>query len=172
MCERGEERDRAKSLSYKGCPIIIFFFLPIYLSMKVQEMTVWWILCGVLVVVGSLGAEVEGESRVVAVVFWIWWFDLFPLFLLQPRISRYWWISIIDWMTMDYWCGIRVQTCVGKKEFPATGTVGLRICKFDIRSASQAGWLMIPLPCRRLDATGMKGTLPAEFAQLSEVTWL
>jgi len=32
--------------------------------MKVQEMTMWWILCGVLVVVGLFGAVAESESRV------------------------------------------------------------------------------------------------------------
>ena len=55
--------ERERSLVGRGSAINLFF-LPIfsnYSRMQVLEMTMWCILCGVLMIVGLLGAVVEGE---------------------------------------------------------------------------------------------------------------
>jgi len=63
-----------------------FFHFSNYSRMQVLEMTAWWILCGVMMVVGVLGAAVEGESREGDGGFWKYGIDFF-LFLFSCSLG-------------------------------------------------------------------------------------
>ena len=136
--------------------------------MRVQEMIMSCIVCGIMMVARLLDV-VEGESGRGGPRFGR--FSFF-LFLSQPLISRCWWISTMDWMTGAHWGGIPVRTCAGRQESTATGLVLFPPCKFGFLQVSKSGGLHDSLSCRDVNGLGLKGTLPAGFAQLSEVIWM
>ena len=100
---------------------------------KEMLMTVWCMMlwCGVvlmlmLMLMPGLLEAMEGEPCACGfspLSLWRFNFFFFVGFL-QSRTSRFWWISIMDWMIGDLWCGIQLRICAGRRESTATGMIG------------------------------------------------